>query len=210
MRIVKILTLILSVVALGTFAYSTAHASPQGQLTQAITPGTLTTDIRDASYLTVASPTFGMSSLNISNDCQTSTGTYGSSSQRIYVDNPGGADNGWTVSIAATAGVSAKWVSGGNNYDFDDPAGSGCTGGQLTLDPSAGTVTADAGTTTAVTKGSSAAFNSNSSTTLLNAAAGADDIFRGYLTGVGVSQKVPASKPAGAYAINLTQTILAL
>ncbi len=209
MRIARVagsalLTLVAAVVVVGA-----AHASPQGQLTQSVTPGTLTTDIRDGSYTTVASPTFGMSTLNISNDCQTSTGTYGSASQRIYVDNPGGANNGWTLSIAATAGASAKWVSGGNDYDFDDPAGSGCTNGQLTLDPSVGTVTADAGTTTAITKGSSSAFNSNSSTTLLTAAAGSDDIFRGYLTGVGVSQKVPASKPAGSYAISLTQTILA-
>lgn len=209
MRIARIAGSALLTLSAAFVVVGAAHASPQGQLTQSVTPGTLTTDIRDASYVAVASPTFGMSTLNISNDCQTSTGTYGSAAQRIYVDNPGGANNGWTLSIAATGGASANWVSGGNNYDFDDPAGSGCTSGQLTLDPSVGTVTASAGTTTAITKGSSAAFNSNSSTTLLTAAAGSDDIFRGYLTGVGVSQKVPASKPAGNYAIDLTQTIVA-
>lgn len=210
MRFAKIAAYALTVIASGAIVVGAVNASPQGQLTQSITAGTLTTDIRDASYVTVASPTFGMSALNVSNDCQTSTGLYGSNSQRIYVDNPGAADNGWTLSIAATGGASANWVAGANNYDFDNPAGSGCTAGQLTLNPNAGTLTASAGATTAVTKGSQTAFNANNAITLLSAAAGADDIFRGYLTGVGVSQQVPASKPAGNYVIDLTQTILAL
>lgn len=199
--VVSILTLFVTV---------TASASPVGELTQGIIAGTLTTDIRDSSYVTVASPTFAMSGLNVSNDCQASTGTYGSASQRIYVDNPGGADNGWNLTIAATDGASAEWDSGTNTYDFDDPAGSGCTAGQLTLNPNAGTLTADAGTTTNITKGTQTAFNANSSITLLSAAAGSDDIARVYLTGVGISQQVPASTPAGSYTIDLTQTVLAL
>lgn len=35
--------------------------------------------------------------------CQTATGTFGSGSQQIYVKNPDGADNGWVVSLAASA-----------------------------------------------------------------------------------------------------------
>ena len=210
MRVKAAIRSLSSLMIASIFVVATVNAAPQGQLTQSITAGTLTTDIRDASYVTVASPTFGLSALNISNDCQTSTGTYGSASQRVYVDNPGGADSGWNLSIAATDGAGALWEDGANNYDFDDPAGSGCTGGQMTLDPNAGTLSADAGTTTGITKGTQTAFNSNNSINLLAAAAGSDDIFRGYITGIGISQEVPASTPAGTYTIDLTQTVLAL
>jgi hypothetical protein len=47
------------------------------------------------------------------------------------------------------------------------------------------------------------------SITLLTAAASSDDIWNGYLTGIGLSQKVPPSKPAGTYVLDLTQTVTA-
>ncbi|MEP6710584.1 MAG: hypothetical protein ABJA64_02610 [Candidatus Saccharibacteria bacterium] len=188
-----------------------AYASPTGRLNQSITSGTLSTDIRDASYVTVGSPSFNMTAATVSNACQTITGTYGDNAQRVYVDNPGGANNGFTLAIASTAGSGALWTSGGNTYDFDDAAGGGCTNGQLTLDPSVSTLGLDgSSTSTGITKGTATAFLSNSSITLLNAAAGSDDIWRGYLTGIGVSQKIPASKPAGTYVLDLTQTVTAL
>lgn len=190
----------------------TANASPQGKLNQTINAGALSTDIVDGAGAAVALPSFNMAATTIKNTCQTITGTYGDTAQRVTVDNPGGANGGWVLSIAATSGPTAKWVSGANNYAFNDATGAGCTNGQLTLNPAASTLNLNGtSTNTAITKGASTAFVSGTadSITLLTAAAGSDDIWSGYLTGIGVSQKIPASKPAGTYTIDLTQTVVA-
>lgn len=184
-----------------------AHAAltTNSTLSQSIGSGTLSTSIRDGSGVVVASPSFSLASTTVSTSTQTATGTWGSSTQRITVDNPGGANNGWTLSLAATGGASATWVSGGNTYTFN---GSAATG-QLTIDPSVATLTVATGTTTGVTKGTSAAFSGATPITLLTAAGSSDDIWNGYITGVGVSQTIPASQPAGTYTISLTQTVTA-
>lgn len=184
-----------------------AHAAltTNSTLSQSIGSGTLSTSIRDGSGVVVASPSFSLASTTVSTSTQTATGTWGSSTQRITVDNPGGANNGWTLSLAATGGASATWVSGGNTYAFN---GSAATG-QLTIDPSVATLTVATGTTTGVTKGTSAAFSGATPITLLTAAGSSDDIWNGYITGVGVSQTIPASQPAGTYTISLTQTVTA-
>lgn len=200
-----------------------ARAANTPNLTQTINAGTLTTDIRDASRVAVASPTFAMTTPNFSFSCQNSTGTVGSNTQRIYLDNPDAADNGWTVAIAATGGATALWQNGGStqNFDFNDSGTAGCadTGdadtraGQLTVNAAAGTITTDCTScsTTNITKGSSTAFNQGTtdSITLLNAAAASDDVGRWYLTGVGVSQTIPAEQPVDNYTINLTVTATA-
>ncbi len=204
------------------------YAANTSDLTQSITTGTLSTDILDASRVTVASPSAALGAKNFSFTCQSggsaSTGTLGTNAQRMYVTNPDGADSGWTLTIAATSGATARWANGGVNqfFDFNDPTGSGCTdggdadssAGQLTIDPNAGTLTADCSscTTANVTKGSSAAFSQGvtDSITLLNASAASDDVWRGYLTGATLSQTIPAEQAADSYSINLTLTTTAL
>jgi len=191
---------------------ATVKASPTTQLQQVISAGTLTTDILDAGQNPVSSPSITLSALNVATSCQTTTGTYGSNTQRIYVDNPGASATGWVLSIAATSGNTATWTNGSNTYAFNNPAGSGCTSGQMTVDPSVGTVTAQSpATTTGISKGSAASFNQGTTDAiqLFNASASANTIWRGYLTGVSVSQKVPASTPAGTYTLSLTQTVVA-
>ncbi len=205
-----------------------AFASPATDVTQLINAGTLSTDILDASRVAVSSPSFSMSNKAFSFDCQSgggaSTGSLGSNTQRLYTNNPDGADNGWTLTIAATGGATARWANGGASqfFDFNDTGGSGCTdggdadaqGGQLTIDPSVGTVTTDCGScgSTGITKGSSSAFNQGTldSITLVNAAAGSDDIWRGYLTGATLSQTIPAEQAADSYTLNMTLTATAL
>lgn len=196
--------------------------------TQTINAGTLTTSILDASRVVVGSPSVTMSAKNFSFDCQyggsASTGTFGTSSERLYITNPDAADNGWTLGIAATSGVTSSWVAGGNNFDFNDAAGTnaGCSdgggdadsyAGQLSIDPSVSTITTDCGgcSSTNVTKGSSSAFAQGSvdSINLLTAAAGSNDIWRGYLTGISLSQTIPAETPAAAFSIDLTVTVTA-
>jgi hypothetical protein len=198
-------------------------AANNTDLNQTITAGSLSTDVRDASRVAVSNPAFTMSSTSFSFNCQTTTSSIGSDSQRIYVDNPDGADSGWTLTAAVTSGVTSLWENSGatQTFDFNDPTASGCTdgadadtkGGQLTLNPAASTLTTDCAScaTTSITKGSSAAYSQGvtDSITLLTAAAGSDDIGRWYLTGVGASQSIPAEQPVETYDINLTITATA-
>ena len=191
---------------------SLVNAAPVGQLNQSINAGTITTDIVDAAGAPVAGASFNMAPTSISTMCQTSTGSYGSNSQRVAVDNPGGANGGWTLAIALTDGPDADWVSGSDTYKADSPAGSGCTNGQLTLDPSAATLgLIGASTSTGITQGPAAAFSNGvlDSITLINAAGTSDDIWSGYLTDIDISQTIPPQTAAGSYSIDLTQTVTA-
>lgn len=204
---VRLFVAVAGLVGVAVAGAPAAHAAltATSQLSQSITAGTLSTSIRDASNAVVASPSFSMGSVTVSTNAQTATGTWGSNTQRISVDNPGGANAGWTLTIAATGGGSATWTSGGNTYAFNGNA----TTGQLTVNPAAATLTAVTGTTTGITKGSSAAFSGVTPITLLTAAANSDDIWNGYITNVGISQAIPASQPAGTYTFDLTQTVTA-
>lgn len=177
-------------------------------LSQTINAGTLSTDIRDGSNVVVASPSFAMTAKQISTSQQTSTGTFGTATQRISVDNPGGANAGFSLTLNATDPTAGKWTSGGNNYDFKGSAAQG----QLTVDPAAGTWVALSGTITSITKGNSAAFSGATASpiTLATAAAGLEDIWNGYVTGIGLSQTIPANTPGGTYTISMTQTVAAL
>jgi hypothetical protein len=190
--------------------------------TQTINPGTLTVDIVDASYVTVASPSVAMNAATFSFLCQTATGTFGTSTQVIYIKNPNAANNGWVVSLAASS-PTAFWASAGTAMDFNDPTTAGCTDGadadalkgQMTVDPSVGTLAVGqclSCTTASITKGSSAAFNQGTldSVTILTAAASSSDIGDWKLTGVAISQKIPAEQPAASdYSISLTLSIVA-
>jgi hypothetical protein len=214
---------------LALFGGGAAFAASTSDFSQTINAGNLATDIKDGSRNTVASPAVTMSAVGFSFDCQSggsaSTGTFGTSSERIYVTNGDAADSGWTLTLAATGDETATWSDGGSNeFDFNDAGDSGCTddvttgdtdslAGQMTIDPSVSTLTTDCGscTTTSVSKGSSDAFDEGTTDdiTLLNAAAGSDDIWRGYLTDVDVEQTIPAETPADTYTINLTLTATA-
>jgi hypothetical protein len=193
-------------VAAGPVAYAALTAD--SQLTQTINAGVLSTSIRDGSGAVVASPSFGMGAATVSTSLQTVTGTFGTASQRITVDNPGASATGFTLALAATGGASATWTDGAKTYPFN---GASSATGQLSVDPSVGTLTAAAGTTTGITKGSPSTFSGGGNTPiqLLNAGASSDDVWNGYLTGVGLSQTIPASTPAGSYTISLTQTVAA-
>ncbi len=185
--------------------------------------GALTADIVNASYVSVGSPTMAMSNATFSFTCQTITGSFGTASQQIYVNNNNGANNGWTLTLAAQATTNI-WDSVGTDYDFNDPTGSGCTdgadagdtvGGQMTVNPSVATLAVGqcgSCTTANITKGSSAAFNEGTTNTitLLTATAASDDVGDWTLQGVSISQKVPAEQPAASdYDINMVLTVTA-
>ena len=110
------------------------------------------------------------------------------------------------MSLAGSA-TTAVWDSSGTDIDFNDAGGSGCTdgadtdsvGGQMTVDPSGGTLATgqclSCGTSN-ITKGSSASFSegTTNSITVLTGASGSDDFGDWKLTGVEISQTVPAEQ----------------
>ncbi len=205
--------LVLPIVALAVLVIpATVFGASNSNVTQSISAGTLTTDIMDATRTPVTSPTVGMSATAFSFNCQTTTGTLGSDAQRVYVTNPSAASTSWALSIAATGGGTAKWQNTGatHTYAFNDATGSGCTNGQLTVDPSVATVTADctstACTSATVTKGSSTAMTGATGVTLLSGNSSAS-VWRGYLTGIGLSQKIPGEQAADSYTLNMTLTV---
>ncbi|MBL8015392.1 MAG: hypothetical protein JNK26_04355 [Candidatus Doudnabacteria bacterium] len=207
--------------ALSLVSVSAANTS---NFNQVINPGTLSIDIVDATYVTVANPGVTFPAINYGFACQTNTATFGTATQQIYIQNPDAADNGWVASLAGSA-VTAVWDGAAADYDFNDPTGTGCTdgadasdtvGGQMTIDPSVSTL--QLGSCTGgcsvdnITKGTLAAYNQGTvdSITLLNAAAASSDIGDWRLTGVAVSQKIPAEQLAGNdYDINMTLSIVA-
>jgi hypothetical protein len=181
------------------------------------TPGSLTTDIVDGSGASVASPSVSFGTTQLMFQCQTSTGTLGTSTQKIRVSNTT-ANGNWTLSMAATSGSTAAWAT---TYDFNDSSGSpaGCSdgsdgdsrAGQLTVSASAGTLTPQSGcSSSGVTKGSSAAFveGTTNSVTLLTASSSQTSCYYD-LTGISLSQKIPAETAVGSYTINMTITITA-
>lgn len=170
----------------------------------------LLADIVDGSGNSVSNPSIAMSNTPAGFLCQTSTGTLGSSTQKIRVSNT--TDNpAWSLTIAATNGPTAKWQAGTNNYAFN--TATGCIGGQLTVNASAGTVAAQSGCSTAnITKGSSASYvaNMTDAITLMTAASSPNYIDCYWdLTGVSLSQKVPAAQATGSYSLSMTLTITA-
>lgn len=222
---------LLLVASVGTIAYFlvTSQSSNLAATTDTtdfevtVDPGSLSVEIVDGTHATVVSPKVIFSSTATDFSCQTTTGTFGTSGERLYVANPDAADNGWTLTMAATLGAATTWTDGGvNSFDFNDPTASGCTdggdadgvGGELTVDPSVSTVANGlcAGcTTTGVSKGAAASFEEGvtDSITLITAAAGADDVADYDITNIDVSQTIPASQTSATYNIDFTITVTA-
>lgn len=181
----------------------------------------LSVDIVDATGNSVASPSASLAAVNADFTCQLTTGTLGVSAQRIRITNTTVTPT-WTVAVAATDGATAQWTSGTNTYDFNDPSGTpaGCNDGadtdnrpgQLSLDPSVGTITPQSGcATTGVTRGSNAGFNEGvvNSITLISASSSAQTNCYWDFTDTALSQRIPADQPVGSYSINLTLTVTA-
>lgn len=176
-------------------------------LSQTISNGSLSTDVRDGSNAVVGSPSFSMASRNVSTAQQSTTGTFGSGTQRISVDNPGGANNGFSLTLNATVPGTGVWDDGASHtYAYNGTAATG----QLTVDPSVSTWTALVGTTTSITKGTSSTFSGSGAITLATTSNALEDIWNGYVTGIGLTQTIPANTPAGTYTISMTQTVTAL
>ena len=211
-----------ALIALGVFGTSTAYAALTPQFNQTIEAGVFSGDIVDDEFATVESPAVAMEAVTFSYECQPATGTLGTETEQIYINNPNAAFNGWTVSIAANA-TTAVW-DGVTDFDFNDPTTSGCAdgtdtdalAGQMTVDASEATLSygqdVDTDIVTGLTKGSSTAFNegTTNSVTLLTASDASDDIGDWTLQGVSLSQTIPAEQAADdTYHIHIVVSIVA-
>lgn len=204
-------TLIIGITVVGMLALAGtsvtyAATTAPSQLTQSITSGVLSTDVRDASNAVVSAPSFAMSSAVASTSVQATTGTLGTAAQRLSVDNPGASSTGWTLALNATVPTTGTWTSGANSYPYNGTA----TSGQLTVDPSTAIITPVTGTLTGVTKGGSATFTGGTSITLMSASSSASQAWNGYITGISLTQKIPAGQAIGSYTFSMTQTVAAV
>lgn len=194
-----------------------AFAADTTQMSQSIT-GALDISIVDGSGNAVASPNVTFSSKAFSMAFQISTGTLGTASEKMRVTNPSGATDTWSLAIAATAGPTADWSNGTNHYDFNDPTASATDGadadswgGQMSIDPSTATIAGVGGTlVTNVSKGTNFSFSegTKNSIDLMTASTGASKPGQWDLTGVSVSQAIPAAQATGSYVIDMTITAI--
>lgn len=183
--------------------------------------GVLSVDIVDSGGSPVASPSVAFSTIETTFECQLTTGTLGVSGEKIRITNQT-VNPEWTLSIAANGGVTSLWVSGGNNYDFNDPTGSpnGCSDGgdadsrpgQLSFDLSGVTITPEGGcSATGLTVGSDAGFNQGTTDSILIIQAGASADTNCYwdITGIDLSQRIPSDQASGSYSIQMSLSIVA-
>jgi len=192
-------------------AFASASLTPN--FTQTINAGSLSADIYQSDDSTpVASPAVAFAAQNYSFQCKTSTATLGDANNKLNVTNLASGINTWNIAIAATGGQTSTWTAGSNHYKFNDATGSGCTNGQMTVDPSVATLTDDCNSACAandatVSKGSSSAFVSGTTNSITLMSDSAGTAWEGYLTGISLSQKIPALTPSGSYSLGMTITL---
>ncbi len=191
------------------------------QYPEIIAVGDLGIEFVDAGGSNVPSPSFSFDNIfTTSSSCQLPTALLGTSSQRMRVTN-NLVTNGWSVSMAATSGPTALWVSGLNSYDFNDSGGSpaGCANsdgdgkaGQLTVRPSSGTLAPEAGcATTGISWGSDAGFAQGVTDAItLSTASSASARFCYFdYTSIDLEQRVPPGIVPGTYQLDMTVTVMA-
>ncbi len=195
---------------------SVAFASLTPTFNQTINAGSLTASINQSGDTTpVSNPTVSFPAQNYSFSCSTSTAALGDSNDLINVTNLASGINTWNIALAATGGTSATWtgtVHSTDTYAYNNTAGSGCTYGDLTVNPSVGTITMDCNSScsannSTVSLGASAPFNGTTtpSVTLMSDTAGT--AWEGYVTGINLSQTIPALTPSDSYTLPMTITL---
>jgi hypothetical protein len=209
---------VLLISGIGTATY--VLASPTSQFSQLIQIGSLSVDFVDGSGNSIGSPSVTMGALTFSFDTQDATGQLATATEKIRVSNPT-QTAAWSVVIAAT-NPADTWDNAGNtkHFDFNDAGGyvddggttdSDSYGGQMTINPTTGTISGvDGCSTDGTTKGSSASFvevTANSITIMTSTTAATE--CRWEFTGAAsnVTQKIPAKQSADTYTIDLTLTI---
>ena len=189
---------------------------PSGSTT--LSSGSLSVDIVDDNGDPVSTPSLAFSPLSFSFTPQTATGTLGVIDQKIRVSNNSGNEQ-WNLSIAADNSTSL-WSGGGAYYDYNDDS-AGATdgadadiyGGQLSLDPNFLVITPQSSCSdTGLVVGDAAAFVEGSldSLTLVEANSSAATGCYWDISGINVSQTVPAEQATNLYSLPMSLTITAI
>lgn len=181
--------------------------------------GNVSTDIVDENDNSVGSPSISFNTIDSTFQCQTTEATFGTPTQKIRVFNEGPGSS-WTLTLAADNSTS-KWVSGGNNYDYNDNGGSpnGCLdsgadvdsiSGQMYIDFTDAIIEPDSNCdNTGLTFGSNTAFleGTTNNIVLVQASGSAAPQCHWDITGIKVIQKIPAEQVSGNYSINMSLTV---
>jgi uncharacterized delta-60 repeat protein len=189
------------------------------QITIAVS-GTLSIGFVDGSGAPVATPTFSLGAINRLGTFQTATGTFGDATRKLRVFNSL-ATNGWSVTLAPTGGATAAWNRTDNlaKYDYND-SGTNATdsaidadslGGQMSINPSAGTI-ASTCSLTGLSKGASGSYveGTTNSLTLMSATSAAAMSCNWDFTGAPFTQTIPAAQSSGTYTMDMTATVVSL
>jgi hypothetical protein len=194
-------------------------AYPTKVCASAANAGVFSVDIVDGSGNPVSNPSVAMGAAAMAFGTQVTRGTLGAVAQSIRMTNTT-SNIRWSLSIAAKDGNTTKWSASGAEYDFNDPTANGADGpdrdyigGQMSLDPSVGSISPKSGCTTmGLSLGSPASFSEgvNDSITLLSANIAASTNCYWDLTGVSVSQVIPTGIPTGNYSLDMTITATAI
>ena len=181
--------------------------------------GSLGIRFANAANATLANPTTGFSAATTSRAASTTTAKLSNnSSQQIEIANSS-STTGWSVSLAAAGGSTAKWTQNGGaaNYAFNN---SNANQGQLSVDMSSSTFTASGSTplgqacsTTGLSSGAGGAFVAGTASanaiTLATASSssGLTCLFK--LQNISLKQTVPAYQKPGTYTLPVTVTVVA-
>ena len=181
--------------------------------------GSLDIRFADAADATLTNPTTVFSAAMTGRTASTTTAKLSNnSSQQLEVANSL-STTGWSVSLAATGGPTAKWTQTGGtaNYDFNN---SNASQGQLSVDLSSSAFTASgstplgqACTTAGLSYGAGGAFVAGTASanaiTLATASSssGLTCLFK--LQNISLKQTVPAYQKPGTYILPVTVTVVA-
>lgn len=180
--------------------------------------GTLSVDIVDSGGVSVSSPAVSFSAGDFSFASTSTDGTLGVSEQRIRVDNGTGTAT-WSLSIAASDPTDV-WTNGSDFYDFNDTTTSGTADGAdadsyaglLSVDSSGATISPQSGcSSTGISLGTSTNFDEGTTDSVTIASAGGSTETSCYwdITGIDLSQTIPAEQSAGTYTLDFTLSIVA-
>ena len=181
--------------------------------------GSLDIRFADATNATLTNPTTVFSVAMTSKTASTKTAKLSNnSSQQLEVANSL-STTGWSVSLAATGGSTAKWTQAGGtaNYDFNN---SNANRGQLSVDLSSSVFTASgstplgqACTTAGLSYGVGGAFVAGTASanaiTLATASSGSGLTCLFKLQNITLKQTIPAYQKPGTYTLPVTVTVVA-
>ena len=182
------------------------------------TGGTLGLLVIDRDFQIVPSPYVVFPSQLTQMTCVQSRATMGDFQETwiIAVNDERWNGGNWSLHMAPTAGVNAKWTSlsplNTRTYSFNDPSGSppGCNNGQLRVDLTSANIYPvfdDICSAAGVTLGANAGYLGAAPITLASAA-GAEVNCPYALEGVGLEQSIPGGMPPDHYSLDMTLTLM--